>query len=42
MTVDQAVLDTMDAEFDDLKKKFGIERRTQIGTEEGDLSDIWT
>lgn len=40
MTVDEAVLDTMNEEFEELKNKFGTDRKTQIEVEEGDLSEM--
>jgi DNA gyrase subunit A len=40
MTVDEAILDTMNKEFEGLKKKFGTDRRTQIEVEEEHLSEI--
>lgn len=40
MTVDEAVLDAMNEEFEKLKNKYGTERKTQIEVEEGELSEI--
>lgn len=40
MTVDEAVLDVMNDEFEHLKTKFGTERKTQIVVDEGDLSEM--
>jgi DNA gyrase subunit A len=40
MSVDEVVLDTMNEEFEDLKNKFGTDRKTQIEVEEGDLSEM--
>ena len=40
MTVDEAVLNLMNDEFEHLKTKFGVERKTQIEVEDGDLSEM--
>jgi DNA gyrase subunit A len=40
MTKDEAVLDVMHDEFEDFKKKFGTDRKTQIEVEEEDLSEM--
>jgi DNA gyrase subunit A len=40
MTKDEAVLDVMHDEFEDFKKKFGTDRKTQIEVEEKDLSEM--
>lgn len=40
MTEDDAVLNLMNDEFEHLKAKFGVERKTQIEVEDGDLSEM--
>jgi len=40
MTVDEAVLNVMNDEFENLKTKFGTDRKTQIEVEEEDLSEM--
>jgi len=40
MTVDEAVLNVMNDEFENLKTNFGTDRKTQIEVEEEDLSEM--